>query len=293
LTQRFRIPPRTDRGEPGSSTRVRKEFRVKRRQHRTTAALLAAFSALSPAPASAATTVTGRVVTTGTPLNARSGPSASSPRTASISNGATVSIVCRVAGQFIRGTVRNTGYWDRLVDDSFVSDAYVRRRDLPIPRCATTTPTPAVTGAWALPVTAGVVSGFRTTSRPLHDGVDLGAARNTPIRAAASGRVIKVVCNVSAGTCDVDGSPSLTGCGWYAEVLHAGNIVTRYCHMVRRPSVRVGQSVARGAILGYVGTSGNSSGPHLHFEVHTGNPATRANAINPIPFMRARGLIIS
>ncbi|MEU4216039.1 peptidoglycan DD-metalloendopeptidase family protein [Actinoplanes sp. NPDC026623] len=270
---------------------------MKRRQHRTTAALLAAVSALAPgaAPASAAVTRiagTGRVVTAGTPLNARSGPSASSPRTATINNGATVSIACRVAGEFIRGTVRNTGYWDRLVDDSFVSDAYVRRRDFPIPACTTTTPAPAATGAWMLPVTAGLVSGFRTTSRPAHDGVDLGASRYTPIRAAAAGRVVKVVCNVSAGTCDVDGSLRITGCGWYVEILHAGDIVTRYCHMVRRPSVTVGQSVARGAILGYVGTSGNSSGPHLHFEVHTGNPATSANAIDPIPFMRTHGLFI-
>ena len=60
--------------------------------------------------------------------------------------------------------------------------------------------------------------------------------------------------------------------------------------MVRRPSVVVGQSVVKGQILGYVGTSGSSSGPHLHFEVHTGAPATRANAIDPVAFMRAKGL---
>ena len=38
-----------------------------------------------------------------------------------------------------------------------------------------------------------------------------------------------------------------------------------------------------------VGTSGNSSGPHLHYEVHTGEPADRGNAIDPVPFMAARG----
>jgi murein DD-endopeptidase MepM/ murein hydrolase activator NlpD len=62
--------------------------------------------------------------------------------------------------------------------------------------------------------------------------------------------------------------------------------------MVRRPSVTVGQTVAKGKVIGYVGTSGSSSGPHLHFEVHSGAPATHANAMNPIPFMRARGLTI-
>ncbi|MEU7903091.1 peptidoglycan DD-metalloendopeptidase family protein [Actinoplanes sp. NPDC049118] len=274
---------------------------MKRRHTRIATALLAAVStvggALSPgaAPASAAVTPiagTGRVVTAGTPLNARSGPSASSTRTGTLRNGATVSIVCRAAGEFIRGTVRNTGYWDRLDDGSYVSDAYVRRRDFPMPRCRTTVPMPAVTGAWTLPVDAGLVSGFRTGARPAHDGVDLGAARNTPIRAAASGTVVKVACNVSSGSCDVDGKLTLTGCGWYVEVLHAGDIVTRYCHMVRRPPVTAGRRVARGAILGHVGSSGSSSGPHLHFEVHNGSPATRANAINPIAFMRARGLSI-
>ena len=89
--------------------------------------------------------------------------------------------------------------------------------------------------------------------------------------------------------CDVDGSPAVSGCGWYVEVLHAGNIVTRYCHLLRRPVVNVGQRTTTGQVLGYVGTSGNSSAPHLHFEVHTGYPAVSANAVDPVPFMAAHG----
>ncbi|MEV4707731.1 peptidoglycan DD-metalloendopeptidase family protein [Actinoplanes sp. NPDC049316] len=270
---------------------------MKRRHQRTALALLTAAGTLGgavpvTAASAAAVAATGTVATGGTPLNARSGPSTTSSRTGTLDNGATVSIVCRIAGQFISGTVTNTGYWDRLADDSYVSDAYIRRSDAEIPKCSTTTPMPAVTGSWLLPVTAGLVSGFRTRQRPAHDGVDLGATRNTPIRSASAGTVIRVVCNVSRGTCDTDGDSTLRGCGWYVEVLHAGNVVTRYCHMVRRPSVSVGQRVARGSILGYVGTSGASSGPHLHFEVHVGVPATSANAISPIAFMRARGLTI-
>jgi murein DD-endopeptidase MepM/ murein hydrolase activator NlpD len=275
----------------------------KRRHQRTALALLAAVSTAggpltlsTAAPAAAAPAVkiagTGTVVTSGTPLNARSGPSASSAWTGTVRNGANVSIVCRTAGQFISGTVTNTGYWDRLSDNSFVSDAYVRRRDFPIPKCPTAMPLPAATGAWTLPVAAGLISGFRTANRPAHDGVDLGAPRNTAIRAASAGTVIRVVCNVSKGSCDVDGSSALSGCGWYVEVQHPGTIVTRYCHLVRRPPVTVGQAVARGTILGHVGTSGSSSGPHLHFEVHGGVPATKANAVSPIDFLRDRGLII-
>ena len=281
---------------------------MKRRHQRTALALLAAAGTvggtltLSPPPAAAAGTAariagTGKVVTGGTPLNARSAPSAGSPRIGTIRNGATVSIVCRIAGQFISGTVTNTGYWDRLADNSYISDAYVQRGAFTIPKCSpaapvSAVPLPPVSGTWMLPVAAGLVSGFRTTSRPAHDGVDLGATRNTPIRAATAGTVIRVVCNVSKGSCDVDGSSALRGCGWYVEVQHEGGLVTRYCHMVRRPAVNVGQSVPRGAILGYVGTSGSSSGPHLHFEVHAGAPATRENAVDPIAFFKARGLAI-
>jgi hypothetical protein len=273
----------------------------KRRHQRTALALLAAVSTAggaltlgtTPAAAAGKAAGTGTVVTGGTPLNARSGPSATSTRTGTLRNGATVSIVCRIAGQFISGTVTNTGFWDRLGDGNFVSDAYIRRSDFPIPKCATAVPMPAVSGTWMLPVAAGLISGFRTENRPAHDGVDLAATRGTPVRAVSAGTVIRVVCNVSRGTCDVDGSPALAGCGWYVEVRHAGDVVTRYCHLVRRPPVTVGQAVARGAILGHVGTSGSSSGPHLHFEVHNGTPATRANAISPIAFMRARGLVIS
>jgi murein DD-endopeptidase MepM/ murein hydrolase activator NlpD len=272
---------------------------LKRRHQRAAVSLIAAVSTLTlnAAPAAAAGTAariagTGKIVTGGTPLNARSAPSAGSSRTGTIKNGATVSIVCRIAGQFISGTVTNTGYWDRLADNSFISEAYVRRRDFPIPKCTSAAPLPATAGAWMLPVAAGLVSGFRSASRPGHDGVDLGATRGTPIRSAAAGRVIRVICNVSKGSCDVDGGSRLSGCGWYVEVRHQGDVVTRYCHMVRRPAVGVGQAVARGAILGYVGTSGGSSGPHLHLEVHSGAPATHANAISPIAFFGARGLTI-
>ena len=276
------------------------QIRLRRRRTFATLAVATVLAGglVGTTPASAAATVagTGIAQTGGTPLNMRRTPSSGGERIGTVANGGTVWIMCRTGGDRIAGTVRTTEVWLRLANNSYVSDAYVRRGTFPIPACTTAAtapvPVPPAAGAWQLPVGAGLVSGFRTGERPGHDGVDLGAARNTPIEAAAAGTVIRVVCNVSAGSCDADGNRTLQGCGWYVEVRHAGDIVTRYCHLVRRPPVAVGQTVVKGQLLGHVGTSGSSCGPHLHFEVHSGAPATSANAISPIAFMRARGLVI-
>ena len=146
---------------------------------------------------------------------------------------------------------------------------------------------------WTLPVTGAVVgSGFRTPQRPTHQGVDLIIGRYNPIMAAASGVVSKVKCDedfTGHQTCNVDGYPGKGGCGWMVEIQHAGNVMTRYCHMVQRPFVHEGQQVTAGDVIGRVGTSGNSSGPHLHFEVHLNNDRSSAGAIDPVPFMKEQG----
>ena len=145
---------------------------------------------------------------------------------------------------------------------------------------------------WTIPLKSVVGSGFRTASRPTHQGVDLIVGRYTPIGAAASGIVSKVKCDEDHSgrqTCNVDGYPGKGGCGWMVEIQHAGDIMTRYCHMVQRPFVKEGQEVSAGEIIGRVGTSGNSSGPHLHFEVHLNNDRSSAGAIDPVPFMREHG----
>jgi murein DD-endopeptidase MepM/ murein hydrolase activator NlpD len=73
------------------------------------------------------------------------------------------------------------------------------------------------------------------------------------------------------------------------DIEHDGGIVTRYCHMLTRPDVQQGQVVTAGQIIGVVGSSGHSSGPHLHFEVHLGDHS-RASAVDPVPFMAAHGV---
>jgi len=149
-------------------------------------------------------------------------------------------------------------------------------------------------GTWTQPVRAPIVSGFRTPQRPDHNGVDLGAARNTVIVDASAGTVHIVACNAHTpdGTpysCDIDGSPNVLGCGWYVDISHAGGIITRYCHMQTQPWVAVGDSVVAGQPIGVVGTSGHSSGPHLHFEVHVNADRSSAGAIDPVSYMASVG----
>ncbi|MEU8125688.1 M23 family metallopeptidase [Micromonospora sp. NPDC049049] len=145
---------------------------------------------------------------------------------------------------------------------------------------------------WTAPIPGGVGSGFRTASRPRHNGVDIGAAKGTEIRAAATGRVLVSTCDEDdrgREDCNVDGFPGKGGCGWFVDLLHAGGYITRYCHMVVRPFVKKDQIVTAGQVIGKVGSSGNSSGPHLHFEVHLRNDRNASGAVNPVPFMRERG----
>ncbi|ROT28027.1 M23 family metallopeptidase [Micromonospora sp. HM5-17] len=145
---------------------------------------------------------------------------------------------------------------------------------------------------WTAPIPGAVGSGFRTASRPSHNGVDIGAKKETPIRAAAAGKVIVSRCdpdNRGRLSCNVDGYPGKGGCGWFVDILHADDVITRYCHMVRKPLVRKNDTVRAGEVIGYVGSSGNSSGPHLHFEVHLNRDRSSRGAIDPVPFMQARG----
>jgi murein DD-endopeptidase MepM/ murein hydrolase activator NlpD len=142
---------------------------------------------------------------------------------------------------------------------------------------------------WVRPVDAPIWGGFHNAENPQHEGVDLGAPKGTPIRAASAGRVVRVRCNVSPESwgCDQDGSSRVLGCGWYVDIAHAGNVYTRYCHQLRRPAVNVGDTVTVGQIIGVTGDSGNSGTPHLHFEVHIGFEDD--NAVDPVAFMANHG----
>ena len=69
-------------------------------------------------------------------------------------------------------------------------------------------------------------------------------------------------------------------------MLNHGTYQTVYMHMRTRSFLRVGQSVRAGQTIGYVGRTGDATGPHLHFEIHRG----AWHPFNPAPFLRARGV---
>lgn len=111
---------------------------------------------------------------------------------------------------------------------------------------------------------------------PGHKGVDFPKPSGTPIRASNGGKV------TLSGWYD----GGLWGWGNVVELEHAGGLSTVYAHMVSAPPVSVGQTVNKWDVIGYVGTTGNSSGNHLHWETAVGG---RWNQINPRTFMAQYG----
>jgi murein DD-endopeptidase MepM/ murein hydrolase activator NlpD len=117
---------------------------------------------------------------------------------------------------------------------------------------------------------ARLTSGFGKRKHPIlgytkrHTGVDFGARSGTPIMAAGNGLV------------EVAGRNG--GYGNYIRIRHNSEYKTAYAHMKKfAKGVRKGSRVKQGQVIGYVGTTGRSTGPHLHYEVHKGG-----RQINPL-----------
>lgn len=122
------------------------------------------------------------------------------------------------------------------------------------------------------PIEGPVTSSFGEREDPLngegafHPGIDISAPWGTPVRAAGDG--------------DVTGASMGSGYGRQVVLNHGHDLITVYAHM-SSISVLPGQHVTRGQIIGYVGQTGRSTGPHLHYEVRVHNVP-----VNPHKYLR-------
>ena len=106
-----------------------------------------------------------------------------------------------------------------------------------------------------------------TNSPAMHTGLDLHGDTGDPVRATADGKV------TSAGWSG--------GYGRVIDIDHGNGMSTRYGHL-SAIDVRVGQSIRTGQIIGRIGSTGRSTGPHLHYETRV-----RGGAVDPQKFLRA------
>jgi murein DD-endopeptidase MepM/ murein hydrolase activator NlpD len=138
-------------------------------------------------------------------------------------------------------------------------------------------PEPPAPGTWVAPVEKYTLSagfgqgGTRWASR--HTGQDFAVPIGTPVRAVGEGRVARVSC----------GGPF----GIEVVVEHPGGYFTQYAHLAA-VTVDQGQRVAAGQWIAQSGTSGNSTGPHLHFEVRV--TPRWGSALDPVPWLASHGV---
>lgn len=144
---------------------------------------------------------------------------------------------------------------------------------------------PANSHGYALPVQGRIgdslivgSGGSMSRSAGGHSGLDISAPQGTPVVSAAAGTVVSI--NSSGGAY-----------GLHVVVKHGGTY-TLYAHL-SRIGVSMGQALATGQQLGNVGSTGNSSGAHLHFEVRNHPTAfTSGTFLNPLTWLRANGVTV-
>jgi murein DD-endopeptidase MepM/ murein hydrolase activator NlpD len=117
------------------------------------------------------------------------------------------------------------------------------------------------------PAQGVLTSGFGWRWGRMHKGIDIAGPIGTPIVAAASGTVITAGWNSG-------------GYGNLVEIQHADGSVSLYAHN-SRVNVRVGQRVQQGQQIAEMGSTGYSTGPHLHFEIHPSGQG----AVNPMAYL--------
>ncbi|MFF3653517.1 M23 family metallopeptidase [Streptomyces sp. NPDC002181] len=113
-----------------------------------------------------------------------------------------------------------------------------------------------------------------------HSGQDFACPVGTPVKAASAGTVVK------AGPNGGGDGPAY---GNAIVIKHANNTYSQYAHL-SKIQVRIGQKVAKGSQVALSGNTGNSSGPHLHFEIRT--TPNYGSAVNPVSFLRNAGVTV-
>lgn len=135
-------------------------------------------------------------------------------------------------------------------------------------------------GSWTKPASGRFTSGYGSRTHPIHGvvkthyGIDIANSTGTPVLSAADG-VISYAAPLSTY-------------GNVIMVTHSidGKIFTSLYAHLSSIKVSVGQVVSKGQIIGAIGTTGNSTGPHLHFEIHVGNWEGMAkNSVNPLRYI--------
>jgi len=131
-------------------------------------------------------------------------------------------------------------------------------------------PAPAVapsggSGVLGWPVSGPVTSSYGIRWGRMHEGIDIAVGEGTPVHAAAAGTVIYAAW--------------MSGYGNLVVVDHGNGLSTAYAHNSSL-AVSVGQSVAAGEIVSYSGNTGNSTGPHVHFEVRV-----NGSAVDPLGYL--------
>lgn len=130
-------------------------------------------------------------------------------------------------------------------------------------------PPPVSSNGWVRPTSGYYVSeGFRSPGRWNHTGIDLATACWTPIVAAQSGTVTMSYWDPYGG-------------GNMVNINHPNGWQTRYAHMIQWASVSGGQWVNAGQVVGYVGSTGASTGCHLHFEMRPNQDSGWYDFVNP------------
>lgn len=141
-----------------------------------------------------------------------------------------------------------------------------------IDRLSAATAQVAAPGGAAKPAEGQLTSTYGARWGTVHYGIDIANSIGTPIHSTLPGEVI-------------DAGPA-SGFGMWVRVQHSGGLISVYGH-INEATVSVGQQVSAGEQIATMGNEGQSTGPHLHFEIHE-----NGNKIDPLPWLRSRGVDI-